>query len=255
MLFRSLSEMVTLVADGGMYHQPPPYEMLVGPPEGSTLLLEESYGGGGGVRVTYGPFNIGVDAYDRMISRMTAYEEDGSLGQIQGSAAGLETMVRYTGSRLSGWVSYSFARALRREESSDAWYPATYDQPSTLVVVGAADLGKNWTLGARWRFASGFPLPEDDEVEAYDVLKSETVVLEPTREGRTEPFHALDLKISKRATYRHWRLEYYLDVQNVYNRRVAEPVISGVWEAYGTQTYGFGLPVLPILGIEAVVAE
>jgi outer membrane receptor protein involved in Fe transport len=250
-----IGDMVTLVADGGVYHQPPPTEMLVGPPEGSTLLMEQSYGGGGGARVVYGPWQISVDAYSRRISRMTAYEEDGSLGQIQGQASGLETLVRYSGNRVTGWVSYSFGSSLRREEEGDAWAPATYDQPHSIVAVAAVDLGKRWTLGARWRFASGFSVDARDEVEAYDVLTQQTEVLRPGLTGRTEPYHALDLKISKVAQYKHWRLEYYLDVQNVYNRRVAEPVISGVWEAYGEQTYGYGLPVLPILGIEAVVGK
>ncbi|MES2644958.1 MAG: TonB family protein [Myxococcota bacterium] len=248
-----IGDIVTLVGDAGLYHQPPPTDMLVGPPEGTTLELEQSYGGGGGVRIDYGPWQVGVDAYSRKISRITAYEKDGSLGQIEGQAAGLETMVRYSGTRLSGWVAYSYGRSQRREEPTDAWYPSNYDQPHTLVAVAAADLGKNWTLGGRWRFASGFTVPDsEDLIEAYDVLLQEAVFLEPDAFGRTEPFHGLDVKISKQAKYKHWRLEYYLDVQNVYNRRVAEPVISGVWEAYGTQTYGFGLPILPILGIEAV---
>ncbi|MFN7144180.1 MAG: TonB-dependent receptor plug domain-containing protein, partial [Myxococcota bacterium] len=249
-----IGDVVTLVGDGGLYHQPPPAEMLIGPPEGSALLMEQSYGGGGGVRVNYGPWQVGVDAYSRTISRMTAYEEDGSLGQIEGQASGLETMVRYSGARTSGWVSYSYARSERREEADQAWYPSSYDQPHSLVAVVSTDLGKNWTLGGRWRFASGFPIDDSEEtVEAYDVLLQQAVFLEPDRFGRTEPFHALDVKISKQARYKHWRLEYYLDIQNLYNRRVAEPVISGVWEAYGTQTYGFGLPILPILGIEAIV--
>jgi outer membrane receptor protein involved in Fe transport len=247
-----IGDIVTLVGDAGLYHQPPPAEMLIGPPEGSSLELEQSYGGGGGVRLDYGPWQIGLDAYSRTISRITAYEEDGSLGQIEGQASGLEAMVRYSTTRLSGWLTYSYGSSQRREDADDAWYPSTYDQPHTLVAVATADLGKRWTLGGRWRYASGFPVATEDEIEAYDVLLQKSVVLEPDRFSRTEPFHGLDLKISKRAQYEHWRLEYYLDVQNVYNRRVAEPVISGVWEAYGTQTYGFGLPILPILGVEAV---
>ncbi len=249
-----IGEYVTLLADGGLYHQPPPAEMMIGPPEGSALLLEQSYGGGGGARFKYGNWEVGLDAYGRKITRMTSYEKDGSLGQIEGDAAGLEAMVRYSDSRVSGWVSYSYSSSQRREEPTDLLHPSNYDQPHSLVAVGAVNLGKNWTLGARFRFASGFAISDEELVEAYDILAAESKTLLPDQFGRTEPFHALDLKISKKAEYRQWRLEYYLDVQNVYNRRVAEPLISGVWEAYGTQTYGYGLPVLPILGIEAIVA-
>ena len=249
-----IGDNVTLVGDGGLYHQPPPAEMLIGPPEGSTLLLEQSWGGGAGVRYDNGPWQVGVDAYSRSITRITAYEADGSLGQGQGRATGLETMVKYSAAGTSGWVSYAYATSERREQDFEAWVPSSYDQPHSLVGVVAIDLGKGWTLGGRWRFASGFPLRGEDPIEAYDVLLQTTETLDPA-DGRTQPFHALDAKISKQAKYKRWRLEYYLDIQNVYNRRVAEPVISGVWEAYGTQTYGFGLPTLPILGIEAVIGK
>ncbi len=247
-----VSDMLTLVADGGLYHQPPPADLLVGPPEGATLRLEQSFGGGGGVRITYGPWQVGIDGYNRRITRITGFEEDGSLGQSQGEAAGFETMVRYGGERVSGWLTYTYARSLRREDVTDTYRASRYDQPHYLVAVGALDLGQHWTLGSRFRFASGFPVPSGEVISAYDVLKLSTELLVPDEFGRTEPFHSLDIKLSKQAIYKKWRLEYYLDVQNVYNRRVAEPVISGVWEAYGTQTYGFGLPVLPILGIEGV---
>jgi outer membrane receptor protein involved in Fe transport len=247
-----VGEMLTLVADAGVYHQPPPSDLLVGPPEGSALRMEQSYGGGAGLRVHYGPWQLDVDGYDRTITRITGFEDDGSLGQGEGQAAGLETMLRYSGTRVTGWLSYTYARSQRREDVTDTYAPSTYDQPHTLVAVAAVDLGRHWTLGSRWRFTSGFPIPDGDQIQAYDVLAQKTELLVPDRFGRTEPFHALDLKISKQARYKNWRLEYYLDVQNVYNRRVAEPVISGVWEAYGTQTYGYGLPILPILGIEGV---
>jgi hypothetical protein len=54
------------------------------------------------------------------------------------------------------------------------------------------------------------------------------------------------------ALYRRWRLEYYLDLQNVYNRRVPEPVITGLADVYESYSYGFGLPVLPIFGVEGI---
>ncbi|MFZ5477977.1 MAG: TonB-dependent receptor plug domain-containing protein [Myxococcota bacterium] len=252
--------------DAGIYHQLPPLELLVAPPEGAALQMERAYAAGAGGSFRYGPWRLDLDAFNRFMDRMTAYEEDGSLGQGQGQAWGIESMFKYQRGRVSGWVTYSFTASLRRQEAfdddhvdpdEDEWDYSPYDQPHTVVAVAAFDLGKNWTFASRWRYASGFPIeclkgdaPYCDKyVQGYDVFLQQNLQLDP---GRTEPFHALDLKISRQAIYRRWHLDFYLDVQNVYNRRVAEPLISGIWEGYGTQTYGYGLPVLPIFGVEGV---
>ncbi len=249
----AINNWLSVVADAGMYHQPPPYDLLIGPPDGSTLELEESYGGGGGVRLTWGRLHVDVDGYGRAIENLTGFELDGSLGQGQGLAYGVETMTRGEVGRFTGWITYAYSRSLRRE-TNDLWRASAYDQPHTLVAVGAFDLGRNWTVASRFRYASGFFVSEaGDPIEALDVLNSETELVDSDIEGRTDPFHALDVKVSKRFLFHHWRLEAFLDVQNAYNRRVAEPVISGLSDAYISRPWGFGLPVLPIIGFEGVI--
>gem|GEM_PF-2103048 len=242
---------LTLVADAGVYHQAPPYDLLMGPPEGTTLQLERSWGGGLGARWTPAPFKVDLDAYARRIGNLTAFELDGTLGQGDGVAFGVESMTRYDWRRFTGWVTASWTRSLRREGAGLPWTPSLYDQPISLVMVSAVDLGRHWTLAGRWRYASGFPVPRvDEEIQAFDVLRQTSVPLAGNANDRLEPFHSLDLKLSRAVRGRNWNMEFYLDVQNVYWRRVAEPVITGIADVYNVYAYGFGLPTLPILGIE-----
>lgn len=247
-----VSGALDLRADAGLYHQPPPYELMLGPPEGSALELEYSWGGGAGATWREGPFTVDVDAFGRRIDNLTQYDADGSLGQGDGLAFGLETMTRFTQGRFAGWLSLSWSRSLRREESSSNWTPAIYDQPVTLVLVGSEDLGKSWTLSSRFRYASGFPAPAERGATAYDVLTSTSVPLTRDSFGRLPSFHALDVKISRHVIQHKLGLDVYLDVQNVYNRRIPEPVITGISDVYTAQAYGFGLTTLPIFGIEGV---
>ncbi len=250
-LTHPVNSKLTLVADAGIYHQAPAYDLLIGPPEGTTLALETSYGGGAGARAELGPIKADLDLYARRIDNLTGYEDDGTLGQGDGLAFGVESITRYTWDRLTGWVTASYARSLRRESRGLPWEPSLYDQPFSLVLVDAYDLGRHWTLAGRWRYSSGFPVPDtSDDIQAYDVLRQTAVPLVGNELGRLEPFHSLDLKIARRVEGRSFDMEFYLDVQNVYWRRVAEPVITGFADVYNVYAYGFGLPTLPILGIE-----
>jgi hypothetical protein len=239
---------VSVSAEVAWRHMPPPNDLLVGAPEGSALDLEEDLGGAVGVTWEDAGWMVAVEAYNRRRFRLTAYEADGSLGQGQGAAYGVEAQARGRIERSMLMASVGWGRALRRESEDGDWSRANWESPLSVTLIGAYEAGKAWTLSGRWRFASGYPVGWD--VEAYDPLNATTSPVVRQEGGRTSPFHALDLKVSKTVVARRFNLDVYLDVQNVYNRREAEPVITGIWEAYGIQTWSYGLPVLPIFGIE-----
>jgi hypothetical protein len=241
-----LTASTTIVGDLGLYHQYPPLDVAMGLPGGPYLPLEESWGGGAGVHTRWRSFDLEIDAYARELTKIQVFETDGSLGVGQGVAYGVETLARWDVDRLWGWVSYTWSRSLRREAPSDLYTPHLYDQPHYLVVVNAYDLGKSWTFAGRWRYASGYVLEDAERV--YDVLTGTSEWLVANEHGRLPPFHALDVKVSKEFVFRRWSLEAYLDVQNVYNRRVPEPAITGLTQQ--SSVYTFGLFTLPIFGVK-----
>jgi len=247
-----VSDALDLRMDAGVYHQSPPAELLLGPPEGAALRLEYSWGAGLGASWRLGPISVDADLYGRRIGHLTQFETDGSLGQGDGLALGVETLSKLTLDRFAGWLSLTWSRSLRREDPDQAWAASVYDQPVTLVLVGSESLGRGWTLSGRFRYGTGFPAPADPEAVAVDVLRSVSMPLVADRRGRLPDFHALDVKISRHVVPRSLGVDLYLDVQNVYNRRIPEPVITGLADVYAVQTYGFGLPVLPIIGVEGV---
>lgn len=235
-----------LVGDAGIYHQYPPIEWAVGLPTGRYLDLEQSRGVGAGARWRGRQVSFEADAYYRLMEDLTIFESDGSTGQGQGKAYGVETLSRWAYGDFSGWVAYTYSRSLRRDEPGDGWVPFTYDQPHYFVAVAAWSLPKNWSLSGRFRVGSGYPR-EPDSDDALDILTQTEVPLD-TSSARLQPYHALDLKVARLQTLEHWELEYYLDIQNVYNRRVPEPVITGIDDR--NTAYGFGLMTLPIFGVK-----
>jgi outer membrane receptor protein involved in Fe transport len=181
------------------------------------------------------------------MDHLAVFEDDGSLVEGQGLAYGVESLVRFAWGPLSGWTTASWTRSLRRDEPGQAFSPHIYDQPLYALAVLALDLPGQWSFAARGRAGSGYAWNRDDE-SAYDLLtmSEEPLVISP--QGRLQPYRALDLKLA-------WALdaggvtgELYLDVQNVTNRRVAEPVITGIDDR--DTLYGYGLPVLPVFGFK-----
>lgn len=241
-----VSSSLTLRADAGLLYQPPPVDAVLGYPAGPYLHLERARGGGLGASWGGAPMSVELDAWGRRLDHLTVVEDDATLGEGDGVAWGVEAMVRGQAGPVSGWLSYGWSRSLRREEPGDLLEPYTYDQPHSLVLVAAWALGHDWTLAGRWRYGSGYPR-DDDQDTATDLLTQTDVSLDPWPE-RLPPFHSLDLKISRRVLSRGLSLDGYLDVQNVYNRRVPEPAISGL--QFQSPLYTYGLPVLPIFGLQ-----
>ena len=235
-----------VVTDAGVYHQAPPLDMMIGLPDGRYLGLERSWGASAGLRYNLPFAGLEVDAYWRHLDNQTLIEDDGSLGQGSGRAYGIESLGRYAVGPLSGWVAYTYSKGRRQQEPGHLHQDHRYDQPHYLVWVLGWSLPNELTLSGRFRYGTGYP--KDPAVSsAYDLLTLTETPLDP-QARRLDPYHALDLKVSKRSTWGQWEVDTYLDVQNVYNRRIAEPVITGIDDSQ--TVYGYGLPVLPIFGLK-----
>ena len=255
-----VGEHLTVVGTTGVYHQWPPLDLVVALPQGPYLRLERAYSSSAGLQAQWSRFSLESTAYGRWLQEITLVEDDGSIGQGRGVAYGVETLARGELGDVAGWISYTWGRSLRQEEPGHLWNPHRWDQPHNLVSVLAWDLPGGWVLASRFRISSGFPVDEDIEY-AYDVLiMDQRCIADPTQtgryascpdtEGRLPVNHSLDFKISRTWSLRSWSIEGYLDIQNVYNRRNPEPVITGSIDI-GT-LYAFGFPILPVFGVKGI---
>ena len=166
----------------------------------------------------------------------------------RGRVAGVETLVRRDFSdKLTGWIAYTFSRSWRRDSGSDAWRLFDFDQTHILTALGSYKLGRNWTLGGRFRFVSGNPRTPivgkvfNASADQYEPLFG------AVNSSRNPAFHQLDLRVDKRWVFDRWILDTYLDVQNVYNHRYAEG-LSYSYD-YSQSIPQSGLPILTIFGV------
>ena len=167
-----------------------------------------------------------------------------------GRAYGIELIARHEFSHnFTGWLAYTLSRSDRRDSGDSDYRLFDFDQTHILNVLGTYTLPRNWSVGGRFRFVTGNPTTP----VVGSVFNSSRDEYDPVYGGvnsaRIPAFHQLDLRVDKRWVYQSWMLDFYLDMQNLYNR--ANPEGQGYNYNFSKTQVQQGLPILPILGVRA----
>ncbi len=175
------------------------------------------------------------------------YSNDG-VGRV----IGVDNVIRFSMfRRLTGWVAYTLARSQRKDSPGGSFRPFDYDQTHFLTCVTMMRLPKNWEVGMRFRLVSGNPMTRIVGSTFVSNTDDYTPIYGPNNGDRLPAFHQLDLRVSKSWEFREWRLDTYLDIQNVYNRQAPEGAIYNY--DYTQKGYQRGLPIFPILGVKVIL--
>jgi hypothetical protein len=162
-----------------------------------------------------------------------------------GRAFGAEVLLQ---KRLSEVPVYGLASlAVSRSEFTSldgATRVGAYDGRVIANLAAGWRINRAWELSGKFRLASG--LPTTPFIEAGPSAGQSDFTR--YNEGpRLPTFHALDLRIDRRWSFRGWQLDVYLDVQNVYGRAN----VSGYQWDFRDQTIeaNESLGVLPSIGV------
>jgi hypothetical protein len=130
------------------------------------------------------------DRGQEIIDRLTAPQ--------LGRSYGLEVLLRRTAkSGIFGWVSYTLSRSERQR--GPTWVPYDFDRSQLINVVAGLPLRRNWDIGLRLQYQSGKP---ETITAGYNA-------------ARTAGYVRFDLRVDKRAVWRSWLLDFYVDITNV----------------------------------------
>ncbi|SMO72894.1 Outer membrane receptor for ferrienterochelin and colicins [Saccharicrinis carchari] len=146
-----------------------------------------------------------------------------------GRAYGFEVMARQRSPKgLSFIAAYTFVRS-EFSNLLGEYVPSSWDSKHLLTATINKTLKNNWDIGLKWRFLGGLPYTPVDEntttlVQAWDATGKEYLDYDRFNSQRLENFHQLDVRIDKRYLFNSWSLEVYLDIQNLYNYKIKEPV-------------------------------
>ena len=126
----------------------------------------------------------------------SSYSFDGSLLHGKGYNYGLNLLLEKRRGKLTGWLSGSLGRAMRKFDGAQyqGWYPAGHERIYELNAVATYRINRRVSLGTTYVLASGTPYTNVN----YAYLMSGNLVTEygPHNGSRVKPYMRLDLSVS-----------------------------------------------------------
>lgn len=144
-----------------------------------------------------------------------------------GYAYGLELYAKKQEGRLTGWVSYTLARSMRKIPgiNNDKAYPSSYDRTHNVSIVANYDLSKRWNFSTSWIFATGNPTSYP--IAKYDVQGNTVYYYASRNSDRIPDYHRLDVSFTydfKKNEHRKVKQSLNFSIYNLYARRNAYSV-------------------------------
>lgn len=144
-----------------------------------------------------------------------------------GYAYGLELYAKKQEGKLTGWLSYTLSRSMRKVPGINEGkeYPSSYDRTHNVSLVSNYDLNKRWNFSATWIFSTGNPTSYP--VAKYDVQGNTIYYYSSRNSDRIPDYHRLDLSVTydfKKNERKKVKQSLNFAIYNVYARRNAYSV-------------------------------
>jgi hypothetical protein len=168
-----------------------------------------------------------LNDFDRLIESKvsTNGEYYGNTGELR--ARGIEVFLRKDKEDKDidfyGWISYTYTSGERLRNG--VWGRFEYEQPHSLKLVAGVKFGAN-SIGAQFQLYSGYPytaIVGGACTTGYDCSSgSSNIRYSPTYDstlygGRYPLSHRLDIRYTRKTTYKWGYFSWYIEVINIYN--------------------------------------
>lgn len=145
---------------------------------------------------------------------------DGELRFGKGRSFGAEFLIRKNTGKLTGWISYTYARSFRTIEGVNFGkeYRSPYDRPHNFVIVLNYDITPKLSVAANWIYNTGQPVTYP--YGQYTIGGVTYAIYNGSRnESRYPAYHRLDMSLTWQLPDRKWKRwdsELNVSVYNVY---------------------------------------
>lgn len=159
----------------------------------------------------------------------------------KGRAYGLELLAQQRlFNDFYGIAAVTLVRSEFTNPNTDGYAPSSWDNRFIISLTAGKRFGKNWELGARWRFLGGTPytpydLEESALISNWDLRNTGILDYDQINAVRLPAFHQLDLRLDKKYYFKNWNLNWYVDIQNAYNFEAQQaPILIPVRDDAGS---------------------
>tara|TARA_Y100001978_G_scaffold203338_1_gene228428 strand:+ start:1176 stop:3578 length:2403 start_codon:yes stop_codon:yes gene_type:complete len=145
------------------------------------------------------------------------------VSNSSGRAYGIEFFAqRKLTDGIYGLLSYTLSWSQFKDKNLN-YIPSSWDQRHIINICAAKKFKKNWEVGFKWRYTSANPYTPYDEGSSmntvyWDLVGQGLLDYENLNSERNKPFHHLDIRIDKKYYFKNWSLNFYLDLENLYNK-------------------------------------
>ena len=148
----------------------------------------------------------------------------------EGRAMGLEFLYQqrlFKG--FYGIVAYTYVISEFKDKNGN-FVPSSWDNRNIVTLSLGKSFKKNWDVGVRWRYAGGTPFTPFDiatssQIANWDITGQGIPDWNLLNTQRTGFFHQLDIRVDKKFFFDKWNMNFYLDIQNLYNFQVETPPV------------------------------
>ncbi|MDD5571039.1 MAG: TonB-dependent receptor [Bacteroidales bacterium] len=147
---------------------------------------------------------------------------EGELRFGKAQTYGVEFMIRKQEGLITGWISYTWARAFKTiNEVNDGYeYPSNYDKPHNVSVVANYEITERLSIAINWLYATGAAVTFPTGRFTYG--NTVIPVYSERNSYRMQDYHRLDISVTLKGKnkpgkkfYGEWNFSAY----NAYNRK------------------------------------
>lgn len=112
------------------------------------------------------------------------------------------------------------------QSKQNQYVPSTWDSKNIVSITGGKRFKRNWEVGFRWSFSGGAPYTPADLTTSslksvWNIRNSAVPDYNLLNTERGSSYHQLNIRVDKRFSFNKMFLNFYLDIQNLYNNKAS----------------------------------
>ena len=200
-----------------------------------------------------------VEAYYKKIQNMVEYKAGADLllnelletDIVNGDSRsyGIEFLLKKSGRKLNGWLSYTYSRSRFRSTSpfprdqinQGEWFNTNYDKPHDISFAGFYRISKRFSMSSNLVYSTGRPITVP--VAKYQFSGGTRLQYSKRNEFRVPDYFRWDISINLEGSHKKRKLAHSSWSLSIYNLTGRKNVYSTYFVSDGREAQGYNLSI------------